>query len=408
MSAAIICKNPSEFMPLATFTAIPVGGTSNSFPVVIESTTYKKVDITGSTINYSVSQSVPQFKPDWVITSETPAVCTVAENLISRVANGTGIIRLSGPSGFSVTSRLEFASGVGTTNYVWTGFSGASKSSQLSTPILSLLSASKDKNYYAATYALPSAPATPFPRNPNCWAAPMDLTGSAIATTLGGATMPYNSGALITPRHWVGVAHWGAGSGNMGPGAILWFADAAGNVYSRTVLQRYVNSARDQIVCLLDSGLPTAVKPFKFAGVSMFDFPNKRGFGMGWQILQNKLVTPVVFDKFQNPANTTYNVYDYSVNWASFAPGGSYEVTDSAHVLYPFQNLLRGAVGGDSGGAIGGYYNGETYLVSLFTGSLSGTLYSGKMAPEINAAIATLDAAQGISTGYTVGVLEVI
>jgi hypothetical protein len=368
--------------------------------------TFKKVDNSGASLNYSVSQTVPQFKAGWVLSSDTPSICTVSDNLITRVASGTGIVRLSGPEGFSITSRLDFTS-FASTSYVWTGFSGISKSSQLSNPILSLLSATKDKNYYSATYPLPAAPNAPFLRNPNCWAAPMDLSGSPVATTLYGPNMPYNSGALITPRHWVGVRHWGGGIENMGLGATLWFADAVGNLYPRTVLRRYVYPDKDIIVCLLDSDLPASVKPFKFSGTSMFDFPNKRGFGMGWQIFQSKFVTPVFFDKVQSPGTASYNVYDYAINWANFAQDGAAPVTDSDHILYPFRNLLRQAISGDSGGAIGGYFNGETYLVSLFTGSTGGTLFSGKMAAEINAVIASLDAAQGIATGYTVGVLEV-
>jgi hypothetical protein len=407
MSAAIICKNPAEFSPTATFTPIPVGGTVANSSVVIDSMAFKKVDTSGASLNYSVSQTVPQFKAGWVLSSDTPSICTVSGNLITRVASGTGIVRLSGPEGFSITSRLDFTSSA-STSYVWTGFSGISKSSQLSNPILSLLNPSKDKNYYITSYPFPpyTPPTAPFPRNPNCWAAALDLTGSPIATTLYGPNMPYNSGALITPRHWIGVRHFGNEPQNMGPGATLWFADAAGNIYPRTVLQRYI-SIKDQIICLLDSDLPVSVKPFKFAGVSMFDFPNKRAYGMGWKIHQNKFISAAVFDNVQTPQIPSQTLTDFSIEWYNFSDGSAAQLTDTAHILYPVRNFLKEGISGDSGGAIGGYYNGETYLVSLFTSGDAGGLFSGKMAAEINAVIASLDAAQGIATGYTVGVLEV-
>lgn len=406
MSAEIICKQPSEYLPVVTFTPIPVAGSSANSSVVIDALTYKKVDVSGSSFNYSVSQAVPQFQPDWALTSDTPAICTVSGNSITRVSNGVGKVRVTGPNGIAVPYELNFTSTT-STSYVWTGFNGASISYSLCSPTISLLQASKDKNYYAATYPLSSTPTAPFLRNSNCWVASMNLTGSPIATSMFGPRYASNSGALITKRHWVGVRHWGSGNDNMGPGAQLYFADSAGNVYVRTVLQRYLHPTKDIIVSLLDSDLPAAITPFKFAGSGMFDFPNKRAYGIGWKIHQGKFVTPAIFDNVQSPQVANQSVTTESISWADLADGIAAQLTDSAHILYPVRNLLQQAITGDSGGAIGGYYNGETFLVSLFTGPQSGTLYSSVIAPEINSIIAGLDAAQGISTGYTVGVLTI-
>lgn len=405
MSAAIICQQPSEYATVVNFSPVPVGGSSTSSSVVIDSMSFKKVELTGASFDFVASQLVPRFKPDWVLTSDTPAICTVSGNNITRVSNGLGIIRATGPDGIAVLSQINFTS-TASTNYVWTGFNGASTSYSLAAPTISLLQASKDKNYYAATYPLTAAPTTPFLRNPNCWAASIDLTGSPIATSMFGPRYAANSGAPITKRHWLGVRHFGNGNDNMGPGAQLYFADAAGNVHIRTVLQRYVHPTKDIIVSLFDSDLPTGVKPFKFAGASMFDFPNKRAYGVGWKIHQGKFVTPAIFDNVQSPATASNSVTSESISWFDFADGTAGQLTDSAHILYPVRNLLQQAATGDSGGAIGGYYNGETYLVSLFTGPQGGTLFSSAIAPEINSIIAGLDAAQGISTGYTVGILN--
>ena len=407
MSAAIICQQPAEYVPTLSFLAVPAGGTVVNSSVVIDSIAYKKVERSGSSFSYVASQVVPKFGPAWTLTSETPAVCSVSGNNITRISSGKGIIKAIGSQGVALSTQLDFAA-TASTDYVWTGFSGASKSSVLTSPTLSLLNASKPSNYYQASYPLPAPPTTPFPRNTNCWAAALDLTGSAITTGLGGNVSAANSGALITLRHWLGVRHWGDGNNNMGPGSLLYFADALGNVYSRTVLRRYLHPTKDIIVCLLDADLPGGVKPMKFAGAGMFDFPNKRAYGMGWKINQGKSVSPAIFDHVQSPLAPANAVTTTSASWFDFGEGTAAQLTDSDHILYPFKTLLYQARTGDSGGAIGGYYNGETYLVSLFTGPQGGTLYSSAIAPEINAIIAALDAAQGISTVYQVGVLEIV
>ena len=340
-------------------------------------------------------------KPCWVISSDTPSICTVSENSITRVSSGTGIIRFSGSNGFSIISKIDFTS-TGYSKYIWTGFSGTSKSSTLADPILNLLSPTKDKNYFSTNYKLGN---TSISRNANCWASPLDLSGSAVSTTLWGENAAANSGALITPQHWIGVAHFGSGNDNMGPGARLRFAGNDGIVYLRTVLIRDYNAAKDRITCLLDAPLPASVKPFKFAGSGMFDFPNKRAWGMGWQITQEKFITPVSFDNIQVPPRG--EVSTTGIFWFSNFTEPDTGLIDPDHRMYPVRNLVQNGRTGDSGGAIGGYYNGETYLISLFSSSNAGALYTSNQAAELNAVIAQLDAAQGVSTGYTVEVLTI-
>ena len=407
MSAAIIARNPPEFVPQLAFAPVLLGGTVTNSSAGFEALNFKKVSNSGASFNYSASQVVPNFKEDWVITSDTPAICTVAGNTITRVANGLGRVRATGPHGISVVADLNFTT-TASDSYVWTGFTNnTSKSWLLSNPILSLLNVSKDVNYYTATYPLSVSPATTFPRNTNCWAASLDLSGSAIATGLGGDRTTANSVALITPRHWVGVRHWGSGAGNMGVGSNLYFADAAGNVYTRTVLARHIEPSMDLIVCLLSSALPAGVKPLKLAGNSFFDFTKKIAYGIGWKIDQTKGVSLAIFDHVSSPQAPSRGVSITSLSWLDFADSGPFQITDPDHVLYPFRKFLYAAIVGDSGGAIGGYYNGEVYLTALFTSPLGGQFLSENQAPFLNSIIASLDASQGISTGYTVGILNI-
>jgi hypothetical protein len=401
MSAAIVCLNPAEYIPAVSFYPIFVGGTENVLaPTVVDGVAFKTIAITGSSFNYSVSQIVPKFLDRWTMTSETPTICTVSGDTITRISNGTGIIRFTGLNGFFTISKIDFTT-TGYTKFVWTGFSGVTKSSRLCDPVLSLLTPSKDKNYFSENYALG---ATTLQKNPNCWAAPLDVTGSAISTTLWGPNASANSGALITPQHWMGVLHWGV-AGNMEPGSQVRFVGNDGVIHTRAVLRRYYQGDKDQIISLLDSPLPATVKPYKLAGLGMFDFVNKRGWGMGWQFTQDKYVTPVSFDNLRFPPQR--GVVSTTIQWVPhFDEYGS--GLDVDHRMYPVRHLLQTGRGGDSGGAVGGYYNGETFLVSLFTSPAAGSLYSASKKPELDAIIASLDAAQGISTGYTVGVLEIV
>lgn len=399
MSAAITCKDPLEFVPSISFTDVSSSSQESVGNAVIANLTFKTVVLSGGINTLEANQSVPAFKAWWTMTTDTPAICTVTGNRAARVSPGVGQVRFTGPDGFAKVERVTFTD-TSTTKYVWTGFSGISLASRLSDPILALVVPGKQKNYYSPNYQTGT---TSVSRNSNCWAASLNLTGSPVATSLGGAA---NSGALITPRHWVGVAHWGSGDSNMGPGSELKFVGSDGVVHTRTVLRRKYEASKDRVTCLLNSDLPVTVTPFKLAGSGMFDVPNRRVFGMGWQITQEKSVNPISFNFVSLWRDVgLYNTVSppTGLSWENFF----LEKTDAAHRLFGFDSLIQMGRDGDSGGAIGGYYNGETFLVSLFSSQSAGSLFSYAQAAELNANIAELDALQGISTGYTVSVLNI-
>lgn len=389
ITAPITGRPPSVHVPQISSAVAQLGQSTSASQTLLGITFTVKTSVTG-VLAYELAKSAPQLATDWNLTSDTPAICSITGGRVTKLSSGLGVVRATGPDGFAKLMTLDFW-GSTAISEVWTGFSGVSKSSKLSDPTLALLSPGKDKNYF-----LPGTST----KNPNCWAAPLDLTGSAIRTSLWGELPTGNSGALITPQHWVGVAHWGAGDGNMGPGSQLQFVGSDGVTHTRTVLRRDYNEAKDRIVSLLDSPLPTTVRPFKLAGTSMRDAGTRQFYGMGWQISQEKNISPVSFDAcYLN----YYQPLSPQIIWRS----SWINMDDPTHILYGREALLQRGRGGDSGGAVGGYYNGETYLVSLFSGVSNGLLYTAAQAPELNAIIAALDAAVGISTGYTVGVLEV-
>jgi hypothetical protein len=396
ITAPIFCVDPVKFAPQTTLVAVAGSDAGTTTTQVIKDVQFSVDTKTPSHAAYDVAQVMPQFLPSWQLTSKSPDICSVVGNRVTKVTNGTGELRLTGPHGFSKVLSITFSPGFDIT-YIWTGIVANSASANLSNPILSLLIASKQKNYYSPNYTLG---ATTVAKNPNCWAAPLNLTGSAISTSLGDENMSYNSGALITPRHWLGVQHWGSGENNMGVGARLRFVGSDGTVHLRTVLRRYLDASKDRIVSLLNSDLPATVTPFKFAAAPMIDSANQRFLGMGWAISQEKNVFPVSFDDFQPDRKSL--LASPIIKWES----SFNQHVETGHRLNGLSSLFQTGRIGDSGGAVGGYYNNQTYLVSLFTGAIAGYLYSANQAAEINSIIAGLDAAQGISTGYTVGVIS--
>jgi hypothetical protein len=399
ITAPIICRDAATYAPVTTLIPVPGAGVD----IVTEATENEVVFRTRITptafINYELTQVVPGNLAPWPMVSKTPSICTVDGGMVLRTSAGMGVVRLTGPSGTVIEMEIEFPPVPYTSKKIWHAMTPDTKSARLSDPILGLLSLGKSTAYYLAGLGGTFANAL---KNPNCWATSLDLTGSAMGTSLGGSYGTANSGALVTPRHWLGVKHFGEGPANMGVGATVWFTDASGVIHGRTVLARYVHPTKDLILCLFNADLPPGCKPFKLAGAGHRDVGTLRKYGLGWQMTQEKNVTPVAFDKLDLylPAHATSGEFVY---WTSQFES----ITDSNHRLNGLGGLTQEGRIGDSGGAVGGFYNGETFLVSLFQGAKDGQYLPG-MIPELNGIIATLDAGQGISTGYTVGVLEII
>lgn len=378
-------------LPVHTLTPVYAGGDVAASTETRNDLIFKLTSGSLLPTGYSLAQQLSGAPTSWDVTSLTPGVATVAGNVVTRVGRGTANLMLKNGSLAKYISA-DFTQTPSPA--VWTGFTGVSQSSRSSADILALMVAGKTMPYYAT--ALTAASVT---RSSTCWASVIDLTGSPVRTSLGGAFGTANSGALITPQHWVGVRHWGDGAANMGTGATLTFADALGTLYERTVLQRQIHPTRDQITCLLNSPLPPAITPFKLVGAGFKRPGTYHAYGMGWQITQEKNVSAVGYDLYVDVSGIADGTG--GVQRDTLMPG----INLPAHRLYGLGHLLQITRDGDSGGATGCYYNGQTCLCSLQTTPTNGRFFDAAFAPELNATIASLDAAAGISTGYTVGIL---
>ncbi len=358
--------------------------------------------------NYSIAVSPNSFKNDWRLVNTTPRICDLKADgsSVDRLASGNGIIELVWGD-WTRKIRLPFHAGVNI-NHIWDGFESTSVSSTLSSSIKNQLVDGGDLNYYTG-FVNGHVTAT---KNPNCWLASIDLSGCALATDLFVPTWTTaNSGFLITPQHWVGVAHWLNGAPqNMGPGRSLKFVSAAGTVYTRTVVSRILSpDSRDLILCTLNAPLPADIKPLPIAGNWILDPTNKRIMGMGFQIHQDKRLTVAAFDRFADHMDgfwtraASYGDIYLSNNIGTIAWDNMlYWQSDPDHWLYGFSAYTSSPAIGDSGGLIGGISHGNPFAVSMFTGySYGGFFYEGS-ASIYNAAIVDADAAAGVSTGYTV------
>lgn len=394
----ITCKSPGDFMPVYALRQIPVAGVDSTADVTIYGTMLFSNRTHGSGYsNYQIDVSGAVFGDQWTLTNANPEVCALNEGgLATRVANGTAKLVLA-RNGYSKNISLTFGSYTSVTQF-FKGFTGTSVSSALSNSIRSRALAGGGLEYYS-NFTSGNTTAT---RNPGCWLADIDLSGSAIATDLFNVWRTCNSGVLISPQVYLGVAHWSLGVENMGPGKRLKFAEANGTIHTRTVLSRVLMpDNRDLILCVLNSPLPAGVKPLAIAGNWIVGASPTRVLGMGFQVHQDKRVTFCQFDGFRaggpSPEVDALGVVR-SIGWVNDA----YQLDDSAHWLYGLAGFTATGITGDSGGLIGVIVNGQPVLVSLFTSGTGGFLYYKGCEGVLNTAIQAGAAAAGITLTDTV------
>lgn len=216
-------------------------------------------------------------------------------------------------------------------------------------------------------------------RNPSLWCADADLT----------CISPWNSdhankkaGTLVTARHVINAAHY-----EFPVGTTLRFVANDNTVHERTVTGKkrhpdYYAYAPDLTIYTLDSDLPAAVTPCKLMPSNVGDYITKptisRIPALGLDQEEKALI----------------------IDWAG---GGSFfSPTDSDRAIFH-----ETKIGGDSGNPAFLIVNGELVLVTVWTfgGAGSGTPVADYLA-DLNQMIVDADAHAGVSTGYTVNVMD--
>lgn len=199
----------------------------------------------------------------------------------------------------------------------------------------------------------------------------------------------FRAGTAVTPRHVLVATHY-----PLAVGDTIKFVTSDDTVISRTITRKVtVKENSDIDMLLLDSDLPATITPCKL-------FPSN-------------------YEDYL-PAGTAYNSYAatsiplLTVNArgekASVRELLRITITDHGHLgvqvkvpeptssLYPF---YEPTVVGDSGSPVFAVIGSELWLMNLWWSGGGGT-FLASILTELNSAISSLDASEGISTGYTV------
>lgn len=276
-----------------------------------------------------------------------------------------------------------------------------------------------------------------FVLNPNCWMAGIDASGIPVGvTSVPGGVNYYvaNCGALITPQHVIGIRHFPSFFYTKGVTKFK-FRGSDGTIHIRTVIGVCPRDGGiigedgigDELVCTLDSPLPSTVKPMSIAPQSWF-VQDK-------EYLADKPATPygsrgiktwigsyaVSFDQYFKASvmqignnDGTYQTFVYhgTINGNPFEDNLGYtryiSVGQGASAPpflvenWPWAGVLIKT--GDSGMPVMMVIGGDLVLVSCFTTVVNGAYHGSLDGWHLNQQILLSDADASVSTLLEVGV----
>ena len=246
-------------------------------------------------------------------------------------------------------------------------------------------------------------------RNPDCWAANIDLSGYSVWNSSGnagggaGTAGSCKAGMMITPRHCIMAAHFHVYLGDS-----IRFVTNDNVTIRRKVIStiglgvntNWSTNYPDISVVTLDQDVPASIKIYKFLPANYRTYLKNDGAGL-----------PLFYsDQEKKALVVDASRINDGTNWyATSKP-------TNANRLAMFETLQ----GGDSGSPVGLILNGELVLVGDITGysgsipvegsSLShfANLASGGIQPEqsLNDLIVASDGSAGINTGYKISLFN--
>ena len=234
----------SDFALTALSIDVLVSGGSDG-PVTVKDAVYDS--ITGATTDRcaSLSASVPvRFE------SLNTGIGTVSSGgFVSRVASGTVGILAHGPKG---TKRADVTLSrlTGQSSQTFNHFVAGSLGEHLAAMIDNRL-AGKTPSVAKLIYTNQDHNAPMYDRNPDCWAADIDLTPLSPWNTFGANL---KAGTLISPRHVLFAKHFSEAVGMQ-----LRFIAANNVVVTRTVAALTAVAGNDIMIGCLDSDVPNSI-----------------------------------------------------------------------------------------------------------------------------------------------------
>lgn len=228
-------------------------------------------------------------------------------------------------------------------------------------------------------------------RNPDCWAADIDLTCISPWNSRGANT---RAGTLITPRHIILAKHF-----PLSVGDTVRFVDSNGAAADTTVIGQAVHATADIQVCTLAADIPSVIaRPVKVLPVGweqkLPDWEpdiNSGGYGIpGLCLDQEEKALVSLLDAVSLNSGGTFQFY-----YPSYPSP-----------LIPYTSLqadyYEDKIGGDSGNPAFLIVNNELVLLGCWYGGGGGNGPSvAAYRDDTNALIAASDTNGGVATGYT-------
>ena len=252
-----------------------------------------------------------------------------------------------------------------------------------------------------------------YTRNPNFWLKGYHRAYTCLTTQTEEAQDNCKLCTAVTPRHAVAAFHSGYAPD---VGTTVRFVTEDNVVVERTVVENtrltVPEGNSDVSMVMFDSDLPDTIVPCKILPASIknvvHDFYER--FIQSWtDRLEQEAVVLVSSDQEYktHPQFWRGSSAIRSGDWASLTdsvnPSQSYldQYPDYQKSLDRFRIRGELPIEGDSGNPLFIAVNNQLWLVSVFHTQTSGPLYSD-YSQLLNDMIATQDASQGVSTGYTV------
>lgn len=328
-----------------------------------------------------------------ILTVDNPAIAEfVSPRRLEYRSTGTTIVRASYQSVEMATLSITTSTNPVSVNAVLIEFLPNTASLHCEQAILTRI-AGKDPVVAKPIYTTQNHATGVYIRNPSCWAADLvsELTCLSPWNSTGSNT---RAGTLITPRHIIFATHY-----EIAEGATIRFVTANNQVITRTMVKRarmremtpgisgpsaFVGFS-DLTIGVLNEDVPNTIKPCKVMPSNYWDY-----FPVGpWP------VAGLCLDQEEKALVT---------DLLSWRDGGGIFIRFHHLQSNPFKTAFyEDKIVGDSGNPAFLIVNNELVLLTVWTGGGGGAgTFVGFFNNEINQLIQIVDAAAGVSTGYTI------
>lgn len=404
----------------AVSTPLPVTPTVTSETVGVS--ILNKNTATGSRPGYSLELS--ESLDSYTLTLVSGDIADQIGNLFQAKSGATGQVKVVIGNRKGASSLFSFpanSSGAAVT-YDLDDYTEGTAAKLGFDVLVARLSAGGESNYYNGTSYAESVADGGISRNASCWGAGWDLSGVCVYYIYGNFN---GGGCLVTNRHYLVSNHYEKQDKT---GWQIKFVGSGGTVYTRTVVAQTLGSEQsgdfivnpvynigDVCLLLLDSALPEDVAVYPIAGdwlvsSSLVD-DNEDGtanYQVEWSYPvvttnQYRHITFAVCGYYASSFSVTYPAPNVNID-------GVMAQAKAVNVAYMHKgprylqhtDKQSAAIVGDSGSVwFFPMPDGSLAAFSLFTTNDSGPLLNPAI---LNAMIAEVDAAAGISTGLTVTV----